>query len=125
MRTADDRREALARGHEAEARVAAFLIAEGWTICARNWRGRGGELDIVAKRAGCLRFVEVKQRQPDDPVGLEAIGSSKQAKLVRAAQQYLNTRAVDFDEVAFMVAWVEAAGTAWRVELIDDAFDMA
>ncbi len=124
-RTADQRREAVARGHEAEARVAAFLIAEGWTICARNWIARGGELDLVAVREGQLRFVEVKQRQSDDPVGLEAIGAGKQRRLSRAAQQYLGQVKPAFQEVAFMVAWVETDGEQWRLDLIDDAFDVS
>jgi len=123
-RTADQRREAVARGHEAEARVAAFLIAEGWTICARNWIARGGELDLVAVREGQLRFVEVKQRQPNDPVGLEAIGADKQRRLSRAARQYLSQVDPAFQEAAFMVAWVETDGDQWRLEVIDDAFDV-
>ena len=85
---------------------------------------RGGELDLVALREGQLRFVEVKQRQANDPVGLEAIGAGKRRRLSRAARQYLEQVDPTFHEVAFMVAWVETNGDQWRLDLIDDAFDV-
>ena len=47
-------------GLAAEARAAAYLEANGYTIIDRNWRIRGGELDIVARHAEWLVFVEVQ-----------------------------------------------------------------
>lgn len=38
------------------------LQAAGYEVLARNWRCRVGELDIVARLAGELVFVEVKTR---------------------------------------------------------------
>jgi putative endonuclease len=114
------RLEALALGAEAEARVADTLVAEGWTVLARNWRGAGGEIDVVVERARCLRFVEVKARtEPDDVAGLEAIGPHKQRRLRAAAQAFLADYGDGFDEAAFLVAWVEGDTIEW----IDDAFD--
>ena len=123
-RSADQRRDAVARGHEAEARVAAFLIAEGWRVLARNWRARVGELDLVAERDGQLRFVEVKQRAAGDVVGLEVVTAEKRRRLIRTAQSYLDRVHPTFDEVAFMVAWVKTNGDLWHIEIIDDAFDV-
>lgn len=40
-----------------------FLEKYGYKICARNFRGRWGEIDIVAKDGDCIVFVEVKTRQ--------------------------------------------------------------
>ena len=45
------------RGEEAAARL---LLAKGYTLLARNWRVRAGELDIVARDGATLVFVEVK-----------------------------------------------------------------
>ena len=113
------RRIALQAGRDAEERVAQALAAAGWDILARNWRGGGGELDIVAQQGGRLRFVEVKARAPDDPVGLEAIDGRKRRLLRQAAEAFLLLDHDLVDEVCFVVALVEAGGVTW----IDDAFD--
>ncbi|MBO8451085.1 MAG: YraN family protein [Spirochaetes bacterium] len=47
-------------GRAGEAFVAQKLAADGWKICARNWRRRSGEIDIIAEDGGTLVFVEVK-----------------------------------------------------------------
>lgn len=48
------------------------LLGQGWTILARNWRCRYGELDVIADdpAAGAVVFVEVKTRTGDGFGGL-------------------------------------------------------
>ena len=77
-------------GQWGEEQVAEKLRRDGWTIVARNFRCRMGELDLVAKNSTFLAFVEVKLRK-DDRFGLacEAVTASKQRKLRVAAQYYL------------------------------------
>jgi putative endonuclease len=122
LRSPDDRRAALDRGARAEALVAEELVRRGWVVLARNWRARGGELDVVVERAGVLRFVEVKARDEDDPTGLEAIGHDKRRKLVAAAEAWLLERGLPEVEVAFLVAVVSFEADGWSVEWVDDAF---
>jgi putative endonuclease len=120
VRSPDDRRAALARGAAAEDHVANLLEQQGWDVVFRNWRGGGGELDLVVRRATVLRIVEVKARRVDDLHGPEmAIGPGKRRKLARAAEAFLAQYPEPFEEVAFLVALVEGD----RVTLIDDAFD--
>ena len=116
---ADRRREALALGAEAEARVAVALQSEGWNICARNWLGGGGELDLVAERRGCIQFVEVKARAPGDFVGIEVVDTVKQRKMSRAADAWLSRWDGPFEEASFSVVLVENGALKW----IYDAFD--
>lgn len=124
QRTADDRRAALLRGAEAEACVASALEDQGWNVLARNWRGEGGELDVVVERDGRLRMVEVKLRDPSDPVGIEAIDRSKQGRLRRAAEAFLVGWPDEVREVCFLVALVEPMPDGdLRITWIDDAFD--
>ena len=77
-------------GQWGEEQVAEKLRRDGWTIAARNFRCRMGELDIVAENETFLAFVEVKLRK-DDRFGsaCEAVTLSKQRKLRVAAQYYL------------------------------------
>ena len=53
-----------ALGLWAEASVAAWLVARGWTILARRWRCPAGELDLVARDPDqVIVAVEVKVRR--------------------------------------------------------------
>jgi putative endonuclease len=114
------RQRALAAGREAEVRVAAHLEALGFRVLERNWRGGGGELDIVALRDGALRFVEVKLRDPDDPLADEAVPAHKRTRLRGAARAWLTTHEMYADDMAFMVVWIAPDGS---MRLVDDAFD--
>jgi putative endonuclease len=94
-------REVQAIGEDA---AAALLKKEGWTVLHRNWRLRLGELDIVARRAGCLAFVEVKARRSPAYVD-PALGVDwrKQRQLRRVAEAYLVFEKPAFWECRFDV----------------------
>jgi putative endonuclease len=122
LRPPRDRRAALERGARAETFAAEVLTRDGWTVLARNWRARGGELDLVVERDGVLRFVEVKARDPSDDTGLDAIDGLKRRKLVAAAEAWLAERGPPRVEVAFLVAVVSFEADGWSIEWLDDAF---
>ena len=56
-----------------------------WKILSRNFKARGGEIDIIAYRMGVLAFVEVKTRtnelygRPRDAVDCEKVSSIRKA----------------------------------------------
>ena len=50
----------LALGRRGEEAAVRLLLAKGYTLLARNWRVKSGELDIVARDGATLVFVEVK-----------------------------------------------------------------
>ena len=56
------RQRAERRGRQGEDRAAAWLTLKGWRILARRVKTPRGEIDLVAKRAGTVAFVEVKWR---------------------------------------------------------------
>lgn len=66
------------------------LAARGWIIRDRNWRIKGGELDLVVEDGGEIVFVEVKTRQGSG-FGFpeEAVTFAKRRRLRFAMQSYL------------------------------------
>lgn len=79
------------RGRRAESWAAWLLRLKGYRILARRWRGRTGEIDLVARRRGTLAVVEVKSRA-DPAAAADAIGRRARLRLARAAAEYLAGR---------------------------------
>jgi len=70
--------------------AAACLEARGYSVVARNFRSRQGEVDLIAQNGRYLLFVEVKARAAGAMVsGEEAVDFHKQRKLLAAAEYYL------------------------------------
>ena len=78
------------RGAAAEALAASFLTAHGLAIVGRNYRCRGGEIDLIARDGDTLVFVEVRLRH-NRAFGdaAESINAAKRRRLRLAAGHYL------------------------------------
>lgn len=82
-----------ARGREAEERAARHLEKRGLKVVDRNFRVRGGELDLICRDGATLVFVEVRQRARADYGGAAAsITAGKRRRIVLAARHYLAAR---------------------------------
>lgn len=113
----------IERGSLGEQIVADHLAVRGHRIVERNWRGQGGEIDLITLEDGILHFVEVKTRSGSGfGGGWEAVPASKQRKLARAAEAYL-LAAPPHRGCVFSVALVSGTGDGYAVEFIPDAFD--
>lgn len=76
-------------GDKGEDLAVSFLERRGYKVIERNYRIRGGEIDIVALEGDTLVFVEVKARSSEEfGSPLEAITYRKLKVLVRAAEFY-------------------------------------
>lgn len=82
------RRRALGHGRRAEIIAALFLRLKGYRILARGFRIDGGEIDLVARRADTIAFVEVKLR-PTLVEARLAIDAAKRRRMSRAAKVWL------------------------------------
>ncbi|TCJ37330.1 YraN family protein [Parafrankia sp. BMG5.11] len=57
------RQRAEAAGRKGEVAAELYLQAKGWAILDRRRKTPLGEIDLVARRAGVVAFVEVKWRR--------------------------------------------------------------
>jgi putative endonuclease len=106
-------------GKSAEDTAVAFLESHGLSILLRNYRGKVGELDIVARDGRSLVIVEVRMRSSERFGGAAAsVDGRKQAKLRRAAALLMQRRAdlaalpVRFDVIAMSptgLTWIKHA----------------
>jgi putative endonuclease len=111
-------------GDQTEERAAQRLLQAGFVILERNYRCRGGELDIVARRGAMLVIAEVRLRSSNAFGGAAAsITAAKRRRILRAArylllrQPRLAQLAVRFDVLLATSAggpleWIEAAFSA-------------
>jgi putative endonuclease len=78
------------RGAAAEALAASYLATRGLTIVQRNYRCRGGEIDLIARDGEVLVFVEVRlRRNRAFGTAAESITAAKRRRLRLAARHYL------------------------------------
>lgn len=107
-------------GDAAEASALKLLGDAGLRLLARNFRCRGGELDLVCLDGDTLIIVEVRSRSRLDYGGAAAsVNWSKQRRIMTATRMFLARhphhahRALRFDVIAFEANgqpdWIKAA----------------
>lgn len=80
-------------GKSAETLAAEHLEQNGLAILLRNYRRKGGEIDIVARDGDVLVIAEVRTRSSENFGGAAAsVDGWKQHKIIRAATQLLQQR---------------------------------
>ena len=115
-----------ASGKIGEEFTAKLLAKKGYQIVDRNYHSRFGEIDIIAKDAKYIVFVEVKTREENSMVNpLEAVTPSKQKKIIKTALLYLQSHKTDLQprfDVAGLVTNVNDK-TIQSVNYITNAFE--
>jgi putative endonuclease len=117
--TTEARQRAHRLGHAAEWRAVWRLRLAGFSILARRYKTRLGEIDIVARRGGLLVFVEVKARA-DLTVAVDALGNRQFGRVSRAASLFLAhhpryaASSVRFDAVLVSGFWPRHLPDVWR-----------
>jgi putative endonuclease len=82
-------------GRYGEDQALEYLRGLGYEILERNWRGKQGEIDLVAKDRGRFVFVEVKTRSGTrfgHP--FESITGEKLARMRRVALEWCETNQI-------------------------------
>ena len=97
--------EKYTRGRFGEDYTADYLINKGYEIIERNFRRKGGELDIIALDGKMLVIVEVKSRKFGSMTdGMDAMTFTKRRNIIRTAQRFIDETDVEFNEMRFDVA---------------------
>lgn len=91
MEGGDNYRQTL--GRQGEEMACSFLADKGHIILERNWRSGHLEIDIISFNEEGIHFVEVKTRRRNiQAPPQENVDRRKQAKITKAAMQYLKTK---------------------------------
>ncbi len=117
--TTEARQKAHRLGHSAEWRAVWRLRLAGYTILARRYKTKLGEIDIVARRGGVLAFVEVKAREDLESASF-ALGHRQFGRVASAASLFVARHphfadhSVRFDAMLVAGWWPRHLPDVWR-----------
>jgi putative endonuclease len=116
-------------GNQGEEIAANYLTARGYRILERNFRCKGGEVDIIARDPGdkSLAFIEVKARRSlTYGVPQLAVTPFKQRQISKAALTWLSKNRLHDTNARFdVIAILLHTGAAHSIEHIRNAFELA
>ncbi len=112
-------------GEAGERAAAEFLRSHKYAIVERNYRCRGGEIDLIALHRGTVVFVEVRTRAAGamvDPI--ESVDDGKRRRIVTAARHYVSRHRLHDHPMRFDLVAVHAEAGGMRCEILRNAFDL-
>lgn len=118
----DRRRVAAALGRDGEDLAARYLERHGYRVIGRDFRGPGGQLDLICRRGKCVVLVEVKTRSTarwGSPA--EAVTARKRRALEAIAREY-RALAEWRGPIEFAVVSIVLAGGEPEIELFERPF---
>jgi putative endonuclease len=75
-------------GLSAEDQVSRRYVRDGHTILARRWRGKAGEIDLVAEKDGTVIFIEVKKSRSHARAA-ERLSQRQLTRIFRSAEDFI------------------------------------
>ena len=109
-------------GADAETQALKHLQRHGLKPLARNWRCRGGELDLVMRDGDTVVVAEVRQRSSEAFGGaLASVDARKRGRIMLATQMFLSEHPQYAEApLRFDVLALDAAGKIdWRRAAFD------
>lgn len=115
--------ESYDMGRLGETVTARYLEKQGYKILDRNFRIRGGEIDIIAEKDGIIAFAEVKTRSGNclSP-GEYAVDKRKKQLIIKAAAEYMLKNENDLQPRFDVAAMVFSDGKPLKFNYYPDAF---
>ncbi len=114
-----------ALGREGEEVAAAYLVKKGFRLVQRNYRGRHGEIDLIAWDKGVLVFVEIKTSGSTRFGAPETwVTARKQKRIARTALAYIHQNHLEHTDIRFDVVAIELRSGHHEVRHIANSFWM-
>lgn len=123
VKTARSHRGAMAYfgGLSAETQVADLYRRQGRVIAVQRWRGRSGEIDLIAEEQGGFVFIEVKRAATHDRAVMR-LSRRQRDRIYAAASEYISRSSQGMScSVRFDVALVDQQG---QIKIIENAFGL-
>ena len=109
-------------GRVAEDIVARAYHSAGRDIVHRRWRGKGGEIDLIARHGDEVIFIEVKKSKTFEQAA-SRLGRAQMDRLCVAACEFVENEPLgQLTPMRFDVAVVDGQG---NVQIIENAFGEA
>jgi putative endonuclease len=106
-------------GLAAEETVARQYDRSGSGIVARRWRGKSGEIDLIARDGDAVVFIEVKAAATHEQAA-QRFGITQQRRIYCAAAEFLAAQPLGaLTPARFDVALVDRMG---QIEIMKNAF---
>jgi putative endonuclease len=119
------RNERQQRGDLGEDLAVRHLKKQGYRILEKNYRGKRGEIDIIANDRDTLVFIEVKTRGVNRfGPAKEAVTLSKKRRLSILALDYLKETRQHGKKARFDVVAINMGQGRTEIEIIRNAFDL-
>ena len=118
----------MSKGLQYEEQATALVQSAGLEVIERNFRCKVGEIDLICREGNTLVFVEVRyRRHPLYASAASSVTASKQRRIARTAQVYLQRRGWSnrfpcrFDVIAYGDSTLANAD---RMQWLKNAFTM-
>lgn len=108
-------------GASAEMRISSDYERRGFPVVQQRWRGKRGEIDLIAQDGDGLVFIEVKQSKTFDRAAAR-LTAAQMRRIYASAEEYLGQMPRgSLTEVRFDVALVNGQG---ETRIIENAFGL-
>ncbi len=111
-------------GGRGEDFAAEYYKRLGFSVTARNYSCRGGEIDIIAENSEYIIFVEVKTRSQNTLYSpSQAVDFKKQKRLCIAAMKYITEKEIEKQPQFDVFEAYAQNGRIYKVNRIENAFE--
>ena len=108
-------------GASAEMRISSDYERRGFPVVQQRWRGKRGEIDLIAQDGDGLVFIEVKHSKTFDRAAAR-LTAAQMRRIYASAEEYLGRMPrSSLTEVRFDVALVNGQG---ETRIIENAFGL-